>query len=176
MPNKSKRKFARKPDAQGFDEVRITTVPIFKTSGLSGDEWRISGKCQLLRKGKVVHEFSMANVENCCNALGFHVMRAGDDGKFFYGGGEDGKCDQEGCSEDATTLYRVKNKYCNKPYEHEPTSANGLHRGFCPRHAKRGDSSYDDSDSNYELITGSIDPNPDDDSPSILGGVVNLGS
>ena len=47
---------ALKPDAQAFDEVRITTVPRYKMSGLSGDEWRISGKIQLLRKGKVVAE------------------------------------------------------------------------------------------------------------------------
>ena len=39
-----------KPDAQAFDAVRITTVPRYKTSGLSGDEWRISAHVELLRK------------------------------------------------------------------------------------------------------------------------------
>lgn len=32
---------ALRPDAQAFDEIRIVTVPRYKQSGLSGDEWRI---------------------------------------------------------------------------------------------------------------------------------------
>jgi hypothetical protein len=43
---------AQKPDAQAFDEVRIKTVPRYKTSGLSGDEWRISATIQLMLSGQ----------------------------------------------------------------------------------------------------------------------------
>ncbi len=43
---------ALKPDAQAFDEVRIRTVPRWKESGLSGDEWRISATVEFWRKGK----------------------------------------------------------------------------------------------------------------------------
>lgn len=171
------RQYATKPDAQGFDEVRIITVPRFKTSGLSGDEWRISGSCQLLRKGKVIHEFRMANVENCAKALPYHIMTAGDEGKFYFGGGEDGKCDQEGCSESATVIYRVKRHYCNHPHEHEPLEKSREEfRGFCGRHAKRGNSSFSDSDDNYELVSGgsSVHPDPDDERPAQFGGVINL--
>lgn len=39
-----------RPDAQAFDEVRIVTVPRYKQSGLSGDEWRISAAIRLYRK------------------------------------------------------------------------------------------------------------------------------
>jgi len=58
---------ALRPDAQAFDEVRITTVPRYKMSGLSGDEWRISGKIQLLRKGRVVAEKRDERCGNVCS-------------------------------------------------------------------------------------------------------------
>lgn len=148
-----KKQFALKPDAQGFDEVRITTVPRYKQSYLSGNEWRISGKCQLLRKGKVVYEFSMSNVQNCANALPFYIMRAGDEGYGYYGGGEDGKCDQEGCSKPWAVLYRLKKLFCDEPHKHQgETPTHPLHRQFCDDHAKRGDNSFDDSDANYERV------------------------
>lgn len=145
--------FAQKPDAQGFDEVIIKTVPRYKTSGLSGDEWRISGNCKLLRKGKVIHEFNMSNVKNCAYSLPFHILRAGDDAKFYFAGGEDDKCDQEGCSRIATTLYKLKNIYCNEPYKHEGQKPDSdIHRGFCDYHKTRGNSDFEDQDSNYELV------------------------
>ena len=37
-------------DDEWYDEVRITTVPRYKTSSLSGDEWRTSARIQILRK------------------------------------------------------------------------------------------------------------------------------
>ena len=44
------------PDRQAFDEIRIKTEPRYKQSGLSGDEWRISGKIEFMYKGEVVFE------------------------------------------------------------------------------------------------------------------------
>ena len=165
---------AQKPDAQAFDEIRITTVPRYKTSGLSGDEWRISGKIQLMRKGKVVHEDGMRDVENCAYALGLVLMRAKDEGKAYYGGGENGTCDQEGCPDSATVFYRMKRKYCNE-YGHEPKVLNDevVVRQFCERHSKRGDCGMEDSDANYELMDGKIsEPKPEDVKESIFGGVI----
>gem|GEM_PF-6705725 len=45
-----KDRYALRPDAQAFDEIRIVTVPRYKTSGLSGDEWRISAMIQFFAK------------------------------------------------------------------------------------------------------------------------------
>ena len=45
---------ALKPDAQAFDEVRIVTVPRYKRSDLSGDEWRISAEIQFYRNGVLI--------------------------------------------------------------------------------------------------------------------------
>ena len=169
---------ALKPDAQGFDEIRITTKPRYKTSGLSGDEWRISGECQILRKGKVIHEFGMANVENCAKALPMKIMEIHDMGLLFFGGGEDGKCDQEGCSDIATVFYRVKKRFCNEAPTHAPIELKEMTiRQFCERHSTRGDCGFDDADTNYELTDGSIIlPRKTDESPSVFGGVISIGN
>lgn len=94
------------PDCQGFDEVRIFTKPRYKMSGLSGDEWRISGVIQLFKKGQLRHEQGFRNVETAAQALSWVMMSAHDDAKASYQGTE-GICQQEGCSEMATVRYRV---------------------------------------------------------------------
>lgn len=145
---------ALKPDAQAFDEVRIITVPRYKMSGLSGDEWRISGKIQLLRKGKVVAEKGMRNVETCAQALPYFILESMDNGLGFYAG-EDEFCDQEGCSEKATVTYRVKEVFCrDHPHEHHKPTEGIVVRKFCAKHSKRGDCGFDDSDANYDLLEG----------------------
>jgi hypothetical protein len=145
---------ALKPNAQAFDEVRITTVPRYKMSGLSGDEWRISGKIQLLRKGRVVAEKGMRDVETCAQALPYFILESMDNGLGFYAG-EDDFCDQEGCSETATVTYRVKEEFCrDHPHEHRKATTGTVVRKFCAKHSKRGDCGFDDSDSNYELLEG----------------------
>ena len=174
MEQTQRERNTQKPDAQAFDEIRITTVPRYKTSGLSGDEWRISGKIQLMRKGKVVHEDRMANVENCAYALGLVLMRAKDEGKAFFGGGENGTCDQEGCSEQASVFYRMKKKYCNG-FGHEPIELNDevVVRQFCERHSKRGDCGLEDADQNYELLEGKVaEPKQEDIKESAFGGII----
>ena len=175
---KKKTRHAKKPDSQPFDEVRITTVPRYKTSDLSGDEWRISSKIELMRKGKVVHEQSMGRMESAVNSLGYIWGQAMDEMKGYYNGGEDGKCDQEGCSEIATVFYRVKKEFCrDNPYKHPAEELNDVIviRQFCKRHSTRGDCAFDDADNNYELIDGSIvKPRDEDNSPSVFGGVVKL--
>src|SRR5438132_6411439 len=152
---------ALRPDAQAFDQIHITTVPRFKTSGLSGDEWRISAKVELFRKGRMLHENSFRDVETAIA----YLRAVWDDAEGRYFAGEGDFCDQEGCSATATVTYRVKNRYCNEPYSHKPIPCDGekSHLGakdvvtvrkFCAHHSKRGDAAFDDSDANYELISG----------------------
>jgi hypothetical protein len=159
---------ALKPDAQAFDEVRITTIPRYKMSGLSGDEWRISGKIQLLRKGRVVAEKGMRDVETCAQALPYFILDSMDNGLGYFAG-EDDFCDQEGCSEIATVTYRVKEEFCrDHPHEHHKALTNIVVRKFCAKHSKRGDAGFDDSDSNYELLEGKPElPDEDDMKPSL---------
>jgi hypothetical protein len=137
---------ALRPDAQRFDEVRIVTVPRYKQSGLSGDEWRISGAIQLYRKGKLIHERHVRNVEMGCVFAAGTLYEAQDDGKGYFAG--DGvHCDQEGCADAATVRYRKKADYCREAHKTEPFEPS--YRHFCDRHKTRGDCGFDDSDANY---------------------------
>jgi hypothetical protein len=169
-------RFAMKPDGQLFDEISITTVPRFKTSGLSGDQWRISAKIEMKRKGKTLVEEHYRDVETALKFVQYLWCKAADEALGYYCGGEDGKCDQEGCSEEATVKYRVKKEYCNRPYTCQPKEHDKevVLRQFCGRHAQRGDCAFDDADDNYVLIEGEAKPEKRDNSPSAFGGVVSL--
>lgn len=163
-----------KPDAQAFDEVRVTTVPRYKTSGLSGDEWRISAKIEFMRKGRVVAEEGCRDVEAACRLMAWYYSKACDDGKGFFAG-EGDLCDQEGCAETATVTYRKKQDYCREGHPHEIKYTEKVRR-FCARHSTRGDCGLDDADDNYELIAGSREePSAADESPSVFGGTIVIG-
>ncbi len=142
---------ALRPDAQAFDEVRIVTVPRYKMSGMSGDEWRISATIQLLRKGRVVAEKGMRNVETCAQALPYFILESIDNGLGYFAG-EGEFCDQEGCQDTATVTYRKKADFCREGHQ-SATFWQSIRR-FCAKHSKRGDCGLDDADSNYELIDG----------------------
>lgn len=135
-----------RPDAQAFDEVRIVTVPRYKESGLSGDEWRISASIQLYRKGILIHERGVRNVEMGCIFAAATYYEAQDDGKGYFAG--DGiLCDQEGCSAGATVRYRLIKTFCREGHEGEPHRP--TYRHFCEQHKQRGDCGLEDSDRNY---------------------------
>ncbi len=142
-----------KPDAQAFDEIRIVTVPRFKQSGLSGDEWRISAKIQFYRNGVAVHEeHGGRDVQTTVHLLGYYYLNAIDNGKGHYGG-EGDFCDQEGCAERATVILEKLKEGCGRCGTVKDA---GLYsrpfRKFCERHKRRGDSSLDDNDNNYKQI------------------------
>ena len=60
-------------------------------------------------------------------------------------------CDQPGCAEYASVLYRIKNHYTNQGElsEYQPENE---HRKFCQKHKERGDSDMEDCDRNYEFV------------------------
>lgn len=170
---------ALRPDAQPFDEIRIRTVPRFKTSEVSGDEWRIAAVVELRRKGRTVHCETRRNIEVAAAHLSSIIDEAIDDGKAFYAGME-GICDQEGCLENATVVYRRKMAVCCQCGSSKPDECGFKNRversirAFCQRHAVRGNASLDDRDDNYELIAG--DPkavDEEDKSQAVLIGIVD---
>jgi len=139
---------ATRPDAQAFDEIRIVTTPRYKTSGLSGDEWRISAMVQFFRKGKVIHSVRRRNIETAAGFLYADMLTAIDDGHAYFAG--DGEhCDQEGCGEKAVVRYKIKKKFCRDGRVHEQFGTQ--YRHFCDQHKKRGDCGLD-ADDNYEEI------------------------
>lgn len=148
---------ALRPDAQAFDEIRIFTVPRFKQSGLSGDEWRIHAEVQFYRKGKLIVSEGCRDTKTAAGLLYAFYVRACDDGKGYFAG--DGlTCDQEGCAEPASIRYRRLHEYCREGHETD-VSAVSLYRHFCERHKQRGDSAFDDADRNYveEPVFGAPD-------------------
>ena len=144
-----------RPDAQAFDEIRIVTTPRYKTSGLSGDEWRISARADFYRNGGIVFtSASYRNVEIVCNFMGALHATAIDDG-FAYFAGIDGVCDQEGCPEPSTVTYRLRQRFTREgiPYP-EDRMTRPIHREFCNTHKRRGDCGLEDADHNYDLVPG----------------------
>jgi hypothetical protein len=138
---------ALRPDAQAFDEIRIVTVPRYKTSGLSGDEWRIHAEAQFFRKGRLIFSEGCRNVETACSFVAFWHARACDDGKAYFAG--DGvTCDQEGCHEPATVRYGRRFDYCQAGHKNTVFESSA-YRHFCERHKTRGDCGLDDADANY---------------------------
>jgi len=139
-----------KPDAQPFDEIRIKTVPRYKESGLSGDEWRISGEIEFYRKGKLIKSSGCRNVETGSVLVGARLLEAIDGGNAMYAG-EGSICDQEGCCEQAVYKMIKKFDYDNMARKSERPSE--AYRLFCEKHKTRGDCGLDDSDDNYTVET-----------------------
>lgn len=138
-----------RPDAQAFDEITIKTIPRYKTSGLSGDEWRISALVEFKRKGIVKATKTYSNVDIAARFLGKDIITVGEDGAQFFGG-EGDFCDQEGCSKNGTVMLKKKKEYCR--HGHESDHAFETYRLFCEDHKTRGDCGLDDADRNYEIL------------------------
>jgi hypothetical protein len=159
--------FRRLDDDTVVDEVHITTIPRFKESGLSGDEWRFHARVEFRRKGVLV---GYEDHHSITKALA-HIARfaaygaiAPADLKFGYET-EDPKahaelwrhldedfCAQIGCAEPWTVEYRMIKTGCGRcgvVEDIESIDWKNYRRRFCDKHANRGDSDLDDSDRNY---------------------------
>ena len=95
---------AGRPDGQFIDEIKIVTVPRFKESELSGDEWRISAKIEFYRKGQLIGEKFARDVETAARFLDWFITNFREDGKIADAKIDD-LCDQEGCAEPAIVTY-----------------------------------------------------------------------
>lgn len=141
---------ARRPDAQPFDEVHVVTVPRYKTSDASGDEWRTKVRMEFKLKGKVCHCTWYDSIEHALAAAPYHFLFSEQGSCITL----DGSCDQESCAAPATVTYKVKKYYdqlghATDPYEF---SKRPVVRRFCALHAVRGDCGLEDADDNYEKI------------------------
>ena len=148
---------AQKPDAQGFDEVRFVTVPRYKTSELSGNEWRISIRMDFYRKGAKVHEILHAGgtMQDALAFAAYHYAIACGEGHGYFAG-EGDACDQEGCAALATGTYQLRQRYCvggGNCGQEQPSSGPLPLRKFCEKHSTRGDSGLEDNDSNYTRLS-----------------------
>ena len=171
--------YIRHHDDEGIDIIQIKVVPRYKTSGLSGDEWRVSAKIVFGYKGHIIYEKSFGRVEWAVAALPYLLMTYREEMGSPTTKPAVHPCDQPGCQEPATITYRMKATYDNLGHKSEAKMLDNRQylRAFCERHSTRGDCGLEDSDDNYEVI-GSKDslkpPRLDDESPSAFGGVIDL--
>ena len=90
---------------------------------------------------------------------------------------EGGLCDQEGCAEEATRIYKLAKTFCHCGAASDPYAFGRSRphvRQFCAAHSRRGDCALEDTDSNYEVLEGDGPQAPLADalSPSVFGGIV----
>jgi hypothetical protein len=168
----------RHHDWEVFDHIELKVVPRYKTSGLSGDEWRVSVQARFFFKGLVVHETHFHDMRSALAMLPHEVAVATCPIPQKVIELEKTTCDQVGCHREAVSKYRLKrltSEHGEYLHESEGAYANYVRR-FCKRHLRRGDCGREDADDNYEVIEG---PGPDDssnpeESPSEFGGVVQV--
>jgi hypothetical protein len=161
----------------GFDEIRITTVPRYKCSNASGNEWRTSYSITFMKKGEPILQDSIDGME-CLRTESYvydsneiprvDVVYINDlfNKKCDIGTllelsiGKGDLCDQVGCSDTSTVIYKLKYRYIDdgnyslKKIDPYIEDKRPLIRKFCDRHSIRGDCGFEDSDDNYEIIKG----------------------
>lgn len=158
----------RHHDDETIDDVSIKCIPRFKTSGMSGDEWRVSYRVVLKRKGATLFDRLYTSLDAAITHLPWVL-------KVMFEGGMDGfdesaweRCHQVGCSEPATVFYRLKQVFADNGEGPIPSTL-GHRTAFCARHSERGDCGREDADDNYEIISGApIAASPSDESPSSM--------
>jgi len=146
----------RLPNDEIIDEINIRIVPRFKSSELSGDEWRTSAQIELKRKGEVIYQRRYLNIKAALTFLPALMIQGFEDGLFnFPSAGRDGLCMQPGCSEKATVTMVMKHKYAEGHQLPDDNLGESYKtRIFCNKHANRGDCDYNDCDENYVVKSG----------------------
>jgi hypothetical protein len=143
---------ASRPDGQFVDEIRIVTVPRWKESEMSGDEWRISARIDFYKKGVVVGSKGARDVGMAARFVDWFLVSGRENGEIDTPNTLGDFCDQEGCCEPWTTKLRLKKRYGRDGNVIEQKWMKDVieYRAFCDRHKMRGDCGLDDADANYE--------------------------
>lgn len=230
----------RHRDDNYWDEVTVLAddvvlhggvVPRFKTSGLSGNEWRTRAQLVVGVFGESVVDRSFRDLNTLLtHAPGFIYADRGlrskldsvpergvslivkrksitlfesDDFRTFgdavmgmfwslvvaseqssvwhnlTNDEELARCQQVGCAERPVNTYRLKklmegqDRRCFLEPAYDFV---GQYVWYCARHTLRGDCGFEDADSNLELVSGNgvARAREEDESPSVLGGVVEV--
>ena len=154
----------RHHDDAAYDEVRMWIQPRFKTSEMSGDEWRFSWIVQIARKGHIIREFHFGHsgqgVDSLRDALVWTTARLSsehtpEEVERWKAVDALELCDNAACSNQAQVKFKRVRHGCGRCGHTEPCSHSWDHFSrWCLEHAIRGDASLDDSDDNYEQIDG----------------------
>lgn len=149
----------RHPDDRFFDAFDVRTVERWKSSGLSGSQWRFAVEVELKRKGRVMFRQSFGSFTYAAAAAAAAIQlspveldmskeweKVTDDNPDL----EVGMCCQPGCSERSVVWLRMKqefNKSCS--LSRKLGKDEFWYREFCKKHKNRGDQGLDDGPTNY---------------------------
>lgn len=142
--------YKRIDEDEQYDEARIERVPRWKSSELSGDEWRFSWKLSLYRKGILVWSAGFGgDMHFAATALAYNICTAGERGETTIPN-DSSYCMNPGCRNPATVEYRLKSEFSREGFERACESP--IHRRFCDQHSTRGDCGLEDADRNHERV------------------------
>lgn len=148
--------FDKRHDQDDFiDEVRIFVRERYKTSGMSGDEWRFHRVIQLYRKGHLIQESVFnADMQMAASFLPWIMVNALESGQAQVPE-TNHLCFQPGCPEPATSEYEIIEEFGPQGQRlHDEESRSEKHRRFCQKHLQRGDCAREDCDDNYRVVSG----------------------
>jgi len=134
---------------QRFDKITIHTVPRFKTSSLSGNEWRFNARIDIKKKGRILLTSYAHDTQSAAEKLP-EILSQHELTKAVMETSMEDLCDQEGCSEPWTRSYKLKKLRCADCGHTKDDLGTTSVAKFCDRHATRGDCGIEDSDDNYE--------------------------
>jgi hypothetical protein len=155
----------RHHDDERYDAVAVHSIERYKTSGLSGDEWRFSIVAQIYWKGHVIGSRGMGSFEAAIRILDHWINYMQEHLAFEHNGEHDWVinwpddklraeyCFQPGCCEKAVNTFRLKELYTRDGTTKKEMFSTRVVR-YCLKHSGRGNSHMTDCDQNLELIDG----------------------
>jgi hypothetical protein len=145
----------RLEDFESFDRITLEVVPRFKTSGLSGDEWRQHVEISFFFKGEKVFSTGFTSMRAALMLLGGEWVRAQEPIPLrVIQLEESGLCDQPSCANPSVSKFKLKKEFVRGEEIIRRFAGPGNFRQFCAKHLRRGDSDMEDCDDNYRLLSG----------------------
>lgn len=151
------------------DELRIITRERYKTSSLSGDEWRFHRVLQCFRKGVLLFEKAFnGTVADVASYAPWQMVEALENGE-IAAVDDKALCFQPGCSNKATSEYEIIEEFGRQGERLHPDEQSFSHRRkFCQKHLRRGDCGREDQDANYRVLSGYGPDHQDFDGANIV--------
>jgi len=166
----------RLPEFEVYDEIRMKVVPRYKTSGLSGDEWRQSIHIEFVFKDAIIQTDVCRDMKTAIMLLGSYYLKEFAIAKEILAS-EKVSCDQPSCSNKAIGRLKLKKLTDDTGNWLDMKEQYGeYYRQFCSEHIRRGDCSREDADENYIPLDdkSSEDNTNTESSPSHFGGIIEI--
>jgi hypothetical protein len=138
-------------DWEAFDRIELEVVPRYKTSDLSGDEWRTSVAIRFFFKGNLVYETSFTSMQSALMMLPSVWLKAQEPISMEVVRLEKKYCDQPGCQQQDSLVKRFLKRVASNEGWLPDKDMFAYFRRFCAKHLERGDCALEDSDRNYEV-------------------------